>query len=192
MSGTVFDVTYRVDLGNLSAFFGAWWKRTWFDKANWKRFGIYTLAIALLHLFALQGMGHTLFKDEAFKAGWMVVLGVVAVLLSAIYAFILVFLLSPLFTYGAQLLVFAFGRTRKKISSLRADANGIDKTTGQITSRTKWRDFTDVVVTRKAVLLFTTRNSATIVPKSAFSSPAEAEAFAAFAQAQWTDAQSVF
>jgi hypothetical protein len=192
MSAQSFDVTYQLSLGNLNAFFGAWWERTWFDKGNWKRFSLYTLAITVLHIFALQGIAHTIFKNTAFNVGWMAVLAIVAVLLSAVYAFILVFLLSPLVTYVAQLLVFVFGPARKKISIVKANTDGIDKAMDQIVSQMKWRDVVSVVETRKAVLLFINRNSATIVPKSAFASPAEAEAFAAFAKARWQDAHSVF
>ena len=49
-----------------------------------------------------------------------------------------------------------------------------------------------VLVLLDYIILFTGRNSATIVPKSAFATPAEAEAFAAFAKAQWAEARSVF
>jgi hypothetical protein len=113
-------------------------------------------------------------------------------LTSGFVGFVIVFVVGPPMIYITQALAFALGPLRKRTSHLRADASGIDKTTDNVESRTKWRDFADVVVTRKTVLLFTNRNCAAIVPKSAFASPAEAEAFAAFAKAQWAEAQSVF
>ncbi len=193
MSPTRFEATYRVGLGNLNAFFAAWWKQTWFDKANWKRFALYALGIALLHLFAMQTfVRKPVFQETSWNLGLDISMGIAAILLSAVYAFILVFLLAPFITYIVQLAIFAAGPTRRKVTDLKADANGIDKMTGKVESRHKWRDFTRLVETRKAVILFTGRNSATIVPKSAFATPAEAEAFAAFAKAQWAEARSVF
>ena len=105
-------------------------------------------------------------------------------------AFILTFLVGPIFTYLAQLATFILGPMRKRTSVLKASPAGVDKITGDIESQTKWRDFAAVVETKKTILLFTSRNAATIVPKSAFA--AEAEAFAAFAKARWEDAHSTF
>lgn len=190
---TTFDVTYRVGFGNLNAFFGAWWKRTWRDRAIWKRFGLYTLGIAVLHLFAIQAYSpKPVFHVPAWDLALAILTGLTVILLSAVYALIIVFLLSPLVTYIAQMLMFAVGPVRRRDSQLKASRGGIDKIVNATESSTKWRDYIHVVETRKTVLLFTHRNSATIVPKSAFASPAEAAAFAAFAKAQWTEAQSVF
>lgn len=193
MSDPIFEITYRVGFGNLNAFFGAWWKRTWFDGTSWKRFGLYTLGITVLHIVALHSyLAKPIFHVPVWDYIMQIVMGIVAVLISAAYAFILVFLLAPLFTYLAQTIVFAFGPIRKRVSHLKADTAGINKTTDEIASQTKWRDVAGVVVTKTTVLLFTHRNSATLIPKSAFATPAQAEAFAAFAKAYWTEAQLVF
>ncbi len=196
MSEPVFTVTYRVGFDHLNAFFGAWWKRTRFDRISWRRFLLYslgTLALLLLgmyrtisgsHFWPAGGLG----IDAAFGAFAVIFLG----LACGFFGFVLVFIVGPIMTYIAQLLVFALGPMRKRTSHVRATAAGIDKTTGDRESQTPWRDFTAVIETKKTVLLFTNRNCAAIVPKSAFATPVEAEAFAAFAKAQWTDAQSVF
>lgn len=195
MSEPYFDVTYRVGFGNLNAFFGAWLKRTWFDRTNRRRFLLYWAVIAALIGFGLRSM---MTSRDFWRADLMVNLisgvlgGVVFLLYTAVIAFVLTQVLGPPLIYLTQAATFIFGPLRKRTSQLRADAAGIDKTTNGVAGQTKWRDFTDVVVTRKTVLLFTNRNCATIVPKSAFTTPAEAEAFAAFAHAQWTDARSVF
>ncbi len=193
MSDPVFEVTYRVGIGNLNAFFGAWWKRTRFDKVNWKRLGLYALGIEAMMLFATwptltsQIVAASFFDDER-----RIILGILELTGSLVLALPLVFAVGPALTYAVQLATFTFGPMRRRVSHMRATTAGIDKTTGDIASQTKWRDFTGIVVTRKTVLLFTNRNCAAIVPKSAFASPAEAEAFAAFATAQWAEAQSVF
>ena len=192
MSDSTFEVTYRVGMGNLNAFFGAWWKRTWFDKTSWKRLGVYTLGIEALMLIGTWPTLTGQVVDASFNTELRIVLGVAELIGSLVFALPLVFVVGPVFTYLAQLTVFTFGPARKRASHLTATAQGIDKITGETESQTKWRDFTAVVETKKTVLLFTHRNSATIVPKSAFASPAEAEAFAAFAKAQWDEARSVF
>ena len=141
----------------------------------------------------MQTLAHKpVFQDAASNLGLLIAMGIGAIVLSAVYAFILVFLLSPLVTYLAQLAVFAVGPMRRRTTDLKVDANGIDKITGAVESRHKWSDFIHLAETRKTVILFSGRNSATIIPKSAFASPAEAQALTAFAQAQWTDARSVF
>lgn len=196
MSEPVFEVTYRVGLGNLNAFFGAWLKRTWFDRTNRRRYLLYslgTLGLLLLGIYPFISSSHFwpsggLGIDVAFGAFAILFL----CLACGFFGFVLVFFVGPFMTYVAQLLVFALGPMRKRTSHMRATTAGIEKKTGETESATKWREFTGVVVTRKTVLLFTNRNCAAIVPKSAFTTVAEAEAFAAFAQKQWADAQSVF
>ena len=192
MSNTVFEINYRVGFGNLNAFFGAWWKRTWFDKTSWTRFAIYSLMVEVLMLVSTWPTLTGQAVDSLFRPGLAIDLGIVELIGALVFAFLLVFLVGPLLTYAAQMAAFAFGPMRKRLTRLHATATGVDKNTGAVESLTRWRDFTRVVETKKTVLLFTHRNSATIVPKSAFASPAEAEAFAAFARAQWEDARSVF
>lgn len=195
MSVAAFEVTYRVGMSNLNAFFGTWLKRTWFDRTSRRRF-LLNWAIVT----ALIGIGLRSFIAD--KHMWQSDLGInliagalggIAFLLySAAITFVLTQVLGPPLVYLAQTAAFVFGPTRRRISHLRADAGGIDRRADGVSSQTKWRDFTAVVETKNSVLLFTHRNSATIVPKSAFASPAKAEAFAAFAKAQWNEAHSVF
>ncbi len=193
MSEPVFDVTYRVGMRDLNAFFGVWWKRTRFDKTTVKRFAVYGLAITIMHIIALRSfITQPTFHNLAWDLALMAAMGVAALLLSAIYAFIIAFLLSPLIIYLAQLVIFIIGPARQRTIHLEVDTAGVEKTAGAIESQARWRDFSAVDATKETVLLFTGRNSATIVPKSAFATPAEAEAFAAFAQAQWREARSVF
>jgi len=192
MSDPVFDVTYRVGIGNLNAFFGAWWKRTQFEGTNLGRLGLYAAFVAT---FLIWSIWHYVFGGKAtvgFAAGYLLILGCLIFISSLVAASVVVFIAFPLLTYALQILTFAFGPMRKRTSHVRADPRGVNKTTGGVESHTKWRDFTGVVETKKTVLLFTNRNCAAIVPKSAFASPVEADAFAAFAKAQWNDAQSVF
>jgi hypothetical protein len=191
MSETVYEVTYRIALGNLNAFFGAWLKRTWFDRTNWKRLGLHAVAFAIFFFWSIWHYvgGKT---PIGFSREHLLILGSIILIESVISAFAVVFIAYPPLTYVLQLVAFAFGPMRTRTSHLKTTTAGVDKTTGDISSQTKWRDFAGVVVTRRTVLLFTHRNSATIVPKSAFASPAEAEAFAAFAKAQWNEAHSVF
>jgi len=196
VSDPVFDVTYRVGFDNLNAFFGVWLNRTWFDRTSRRRFLLYSLGILgllLLGMYPILSGSHFWPSDEiGINAAFGVFATVCLCLTCAFFGFVLVFIVGPFMTYGAQLLVFAVGPMPRRISRVRATTAGVDKTTGESSAVTKWRDFTSVVVTRKTVLLFTNRNCAAIIPKSAFASPAEAEAFAAFAKAQWTEAQSIF
>lgn len=196
MTQTTFDVTYRVGFAGMNAFFGAWQKRTWFDRTNRRRFLLYSGVILALAIFGARSFLSRPTFWPHHQLGLNLIYGAVFLLTSAIgcalVAFVLIFFLSPLLTYCAQLVSFVFGPMRRRTSRLRATATGIDKTTGSVESRTKWHDVTAVVETKKAILLFTNRNCAAIVPKSAFSSPEDAQAFADFAKAQWDDAQSVF
>jgi len=183
MSDPAFEVTYRVGMANLNAFFGTWLKRTWFDRTSRRRFLLYWAIVT-----ALIGIGlRSFIADKHMWQSDLVInliggaLGGIAFLLySAVITFVLTQALGPPLIYLAQTATFTFGPM------------GVDKTTDETESRTKWRDFTAVVETKRTVLLFTPRDSATIVPKSAFASPSEAEAFAAFAKAQWKEARSVF
>ncbi len=195
MNDPAFQVTYRVGMANLNAFFGTWLKRTWFDRTSRRRFLLYWAIVT-----ALIGIGlRSFIADKHMWQSDLVInliggaLGGIAFLLySAVITFVLTQVLGPPLIYLAQTATFAFGPMRKRVSRLRATPVGVDKTTDETESRTKWRDFTAVVETKRTVLLFTSRNSATIVPKSAFASPSEADAFAAFAKARWKEAHSVF
>ncbi len=191
MSEPVFEVTYRVGMGDLNAFFWAWWKRTRFDKANWKRFTVYALAIVGLLIFSLKS-----WISKSYTVGFGPFFTVYITVFFAVFglltALALTFVVGPLLTYLLQLAAFAFGPMRHRVCHLRATNTGLEKTSKAVESQTKWRDFAGVVDTRRTVLLFTNRNCATIIPKSAFASPTEAEAFAAFAKAQWEDARTVF
>ena len=191
MNDPVFEVTYRVGFDNLNAFFGAWLKRTWFDKTNWKRFGLYALIVTGL-LAASSWSWIAKQYAVGFGPFFAVYIAVDLAVCGCVTAFILTFLVGPILTYLAQLATFILGPMGKRTTGLKASPAGVDRTTGDIESQTKWRNFTAVVKTKNSVLLFTHRNSATIVPKSAFASPAEAEAFAACAKAQWNEAHSVF
>ena len=196
MSPTTFDVTYRVGFADMNAFFGAWQKRTWFDRTNRRRFLLFTGVILALTAFSARPFLKQIliwpFQQFWLNALYGAVFLLVSVLWCGCVAFVLTFFLSPLLTYCTQLLTFAFGPMRKRTSRVRTSVAGIDKTTGEVESRTKWHDIVAVVDTKKTVLLFTNRNCAAIIPKSAFASPEDAQAFATFAKAQWDDAQSVF
>ena len=191
MSTQSFDVTYKIRLGNLTAFFAAWWTRSWLDKASWIRFGIY--AVALLVVFASPLWAFGLGKyTVGYAPGFIVFMAFFLVGAALATALVFTFLIAPLLTYAAQLASFALGSKRRQSHHLQATTAAVSKTIDDVETRTQWQGFTRIVNTKTTVLLFTSRNSATIIPKSAFASPAAAEAFATFAKTQWDEARSVF
>jgi len=191
MSTQSFDVTYQVSLGNLNAFFAVWWKRSWLDRTSWIRFGIYTtvVIVAFASPFWAFGLGK---YTVGYAPSFILFMAFFLIVAALVTALAFTFAIAPLLAYVAQLASFALGSMRRHTNQLHATAAGVDKTVGDVETRTQWKGFTRISNTKTTVLLFTSRNSATIIPKSAFASPAEAEAFAAFAKAQWDEARSVF
>ena len=113
---------------------------------------------------------------------------IVFLLMSLIITAFVVYLLSALFVYVAQVTGFVLTRARRPVQSVALSHQAATKHVGEEMSVTEWSAIHLVVATGHTVLLFTGRNSAIIIPKSAFASPEEADQFAASAAHFWTEA----
>jgi len=179
---------YRIGFGTLNAFFWTWVKRNNFSKRKF----IVTLNLAgLLALTAFLPIGPTPAKDydaPPMPGIAILIFGLAFVLMSSI----IVYVVSPLMSYVVQLFSFIFGPMRKRVNSIRIDKDGFHKTSNGEPNTLGWNQVHEVVATKSSVLIFTNRNRAVMVPKSAFATRETADAFAQAALTYWTDAKSVF
>lgn len=179
-------VRYKVGFGNYVAFFGSWLKRSLFDRTSHRRFLIYSLVAAALLAFSMWQHATGFITSSL---GWIFV--VVSIVITALLcAAILVFILGPLLLFIWHTGRYLFNPKVEQAVSL--SSAGITKTSADNETTTEWRAVTAFVETRKTVLLFTGRNAAMIIPKSAFSSPGDADRFTAAARHHWEDAHSIF
>ena len=102
------------------------------------------------------------------------------------------YVLSPVMSYVVQLFSFVFGPMRRRTNSIRVDTGGFHKTANDELNTLEWSHVHEVVATKSSILIFTNRNCAVMVPKSAFATPDAADAFAQSAIRYWTDAKSIF
>jgi hypothetical protein len=105
---------------------------------------------------------------------------------------IIMYVLSPLLSYAVQLFSFVFGPMRRRVNSIRIDKVGFHRTSNGEPNALGWNEVHEVVATKSSILIFTNRNCAVMVPKSAFTNRETADAFAQAAVTYWTDAKSVF
>jgi hypothetical protein len=183
-------VRYRVGLGNYVAFFGAWIKRTLFDKTNRRRLLIYAAGIGVVQAIGVSSIVKLMQDSYMPELIFWAMIAVVLVVTSFIYAAIFVFVLAPLLQF-----LWHIGRylaSPKPEQTVALSADGVTKHTLDTETTTAWRGVTVFVETRKTVLLFTGRNAAMIIPKSAFASSEDADRFTVAARHHWEDAHSIF
>lgn len=171
---------YRIGFGDHNAFVWAWIARNSFTRRSLPRFVMTAGAIVLFSLF---------YVFQAFAGGnaphamvWVITLS--SLLVSIVFAAILVYGVWPLLTWAWQMLSFTAGPARRPAQSVRLTSEGIEKTMDGASHLFAWESFQDLSVKGSTLLLFNGRNSAMIVPRSAFATPADAEAFAVAAAAR--------
>lgn len=193
MTATDLSATdYKIGFGTLNAFFWAWVKRNNFSK---RKLIVMLILAVLMALVAFLPMLPALVKDfhdspfPLLLSGIFILFsGIVFVLMSSI----IMYVLSPIMSYVVQVFSFVFGPMRRRTNSIRIDTAGLHKTSDGQLSEFAWFKVHEVVDTRSSVLIFTNRNCAVMVPKSAFATPEAADIFARSAVEYWTDAKSVF
>ena len=183
---------YRIGFGNYNAFFAAWMKRGFFTR---RRLLIW-LGMTLVMLFLSVGLsmyaqsilgkphGHPL---EVSRGFWMAVIAGIIVS-SLLCSAVIVYLLSLSLIYVLQLAGFLLGNIRRRTQGVALSAPHITKTVDDVARETPWSQVHDIVAMKQTLLIFTSRNSAMVIPKSAFETPENADRFVAAAQHFWTEA----
>lgn len=182
------SATYRVDIPTLHAFFFAWFKRNNFTR---RKLGV--MAILTLALFAISvwPMLPGLFPSNASpveRTAGMIIIG--ATLVSGlIFSALVMFVVSPVLSYIVQMAGYAFGPLSRTSRYAEISQAGIRN--NRDAEFQAWTQVHEVIETRKAILIFTNRNCAIMVPKSAFTTPEAANGFATAAQTYWQDSRTV-
>ena len=189
MDGTpVISCTYRPNLSAYDAFFATWLKRSLFTRQRLVVCLVTGLAMAVICMGPILPQivkgshGATLFWAST-------VFCVIALVTGVIMAAIFVYAASPLLTYLLQAAAFMVTANSRPQRTIEISDTGISKSTGDSNS---WSSIHEVVDTRSTVLIFTNRNCAVMIPKSAFATPSEAEMFATSAMTHWQATKSVF
>ncbi len=183
---------YRIGFGDFNAFFGAWLKRGFFTRQRLYIWLGMAAALSLLTLgtipVLLSGMNKAQKLPFQMDALFWCVMIAVFVLSCLIFSGIIVYLLTLPLIYVVQLAGFILGSIRRRKQSVALSSQRIAKTVDDAVSETPWSRVHSVTATRQTVLIFTSRNSAMVIPKRAFDTAEMAEAFAASAQHYWTEA----
>ncbi|GGZ29980.1 hypothetical protein GCM10011273_15150 [Asticcacaulis endophyticus] len=95
------------------------------------------------------------------------------------------FVASPLINYLTQLLIFVISPVSRRENQVEITSSKLFKSSGNKDSETDWAKIYDVSETRKTILLFYNKNSAIIIPKSAFDSSDDADVFAKASSKHW-------
>ncbi|HVV16908.1 MAG TPA: YcxB family protein [Polyangia bacterium] len=184
------SVQYRVGFGNYVAFFGAWLKRSLFDRVSRRRLLVYAGILGVVQGGAMSMLALPLLVGGLPGPVFWAIIAITLVVTSFIYAAIFVFILGPLLQFLWHTGRYLFNPKVEQTVSL--STAGLTKTLVDAETTTTWRTVTALVETRKTLLLFTSRNAAMIIPKSAFASGEEADQFVAAARHHWEDAHSIF
>ena len=183
---------YRIGFGAQSAFFAAWLKKNGFGKIARRRFLIYTGIVALLLALGIGANIPGLQSVNVVSAFLYIILFIVSLIIGALFAAIMVFLIGPIVVWAWMAVSYLIGPWPKRTQRLRLTDTQVIKQVGETESGLTWKGVFDVVETRKTLLIFTRPNCALIVPKQAFDTPEASQAFVAYAKARWMDAKSVF
>ena len=183
---------YKIGFGTMNAFFWIWVKRTNFSK---RKLIVMLILAVLLAVTSFLPMVPALVKDfrdlpyPLLLVGILILLGgLMFVLMSSI----IMYVASPIMSYAVQVFSFVFGPMRRRVNSIRIDKGGLHRTSNGEPSALGWNEVHEVVATKSSILIFTNRNCAVMVPRSAFASREAADTFAQGAVKYWTDAKSVF
>ena len=185
---SVIACTYRPNLVAYNAFFGMWLKRNLFTRQ--RLLTALAAGCALMAIGVAPIMAHDL-RDDLFRGHiWLTIaVGVVSLIMCLILTALFVYVASPLLTYLFQAAVFIVTANSRPMRTIEISEAGLSKSTGDSNT---WPSIHEVVDTRSAVLIFTNKNCAVMIPKSAFATVKEAETFATSAVDYWQDAKSVF
>ena len=193
MSETELSATdYRIGFGTLNAFFWTWVKRNNFSRRKLIVMLILAAAMAVMAVMPVAPLIVAAFRDRTAPLILSAVFGVFAILWFLFVSSVIMYLLSPALSYIVQVFSFIFGPMRRRINSVRIDPAGVLKTSNGEPNALGWNQVHEVVATKSSVLIFTNRNCAVMIPKSAFASREAADAFAQSAVKYCTDAKSVF
>jgi hypothetical protein len=168
---------FKLTLRDFSAFYAVWRKRNILFQTEARRLGLYMFLLAAVLLW--NSRANMLSPDLSFgMKGATIVFYVIAIFLFALLlAAFLAFIISPAMIYIWQAVRFLIGPVGKYPQTLKASLEGIVKTVNETSHTTAWADVSDFVETKKTLLIFTGKNSAFIVPRSAFASDESAADF---------------
>ncbi len=159
---------YRIDFASYNAFVGAWLKRTYFTRRNLPRFLLFAVLIAATSFWNSRGYADTI---------GMVILALISILGGLALSAIVTYAIAPALIWLWQAIVYFTAPLPKRLQSARLNESGVEKAVGDERHLTGWNGIHDVVEVKKAILLFTNRNCAMIVPRSAFATPRAATVF---------------
>ena len=184
---------YRIGFGNYNAFFGAWVKRGFFTK---RRLFMW-LGLAFVMMFFSIG-GVQLLLSQINKTGQMPagtfnglfwgIMAVATIVTSLLFSAFIVYVLTLPVIYMLQVAAFLVGGLRRRTQGIAVSAQHVTKTVDEAVSETPWPGVHTIVSTRQTILIFTSRNSAMVIPKSAFDTPEGADRFVVAAQHFWLEA----
>ena len=161
---------FKLTLRDFSAFYSEWRKRNMLFKTEVRRLALYIFLLSAVLLW--NSRESLIFPGISMATKGMAIgfLVIAIVILALLLAAFLVFILSPALIYIWQAVRFLSGPVRKYPQSLKASLEGIIKTVNGTSHTTAWADVLDFVETKRTLLIFTGKNSALIIPKSAFAS----------------------
>jgi len=189
---TSIAVDYKVRFGTLNAFFWIWVKRNNFTR---RKLVIMLILAALMTVLSGQPIISAMWPDVVrgkISPLMICVFVVVMALTSIVMSSIIMYVVSPALSYIVQVLGYVFGPLRHRINTVDMDASGLHRPSVNGTGDLAWNKVHDVVATKSSILIFTNRNCAVMIPKSAFATPGAADVFAQSAIKYWTDAKSIF
>ena len=174
MTGQVRRVEYRYNIRNLNDFMIAWIFGNFF---TWQK--MLGAAIVAAIISGITWLG----DPSRFKSTTL--LGTL-VLASAFY-----FIALPIVSWFATLLTLGLGKQRMTVRTTDITSAEIVSSALGTQVTMKWSAIHRVHITRNTILIFTNRNCAYIIPKSAFTTPEAADVFATAAQTYWQDSRTV-
>jgi hypothetical protein len=183
---------YKIRFGTLNAFFWTWVKRNNFTKRKLVVMLALAAAFAVVAAMPVAPMIMTTLREGTVPILLAAFFGIFAILYFVFMSSFILYVLSPTLSYVVQLFGFVFGPMRRRVNSIRIDAGGFHKTSNGEPNALDWSQVHEVVATKSSILIFTNRNCAVMIPKSAFASRDAADAFAQAAVTYWMDAKSVF
>lgn len=161
---------FKLTLRDFNTFYGEWRRRNVLFAREARRLGFYMLLIGAVLLWnSRANIVHPTLNAGTEKAESLllvIIIGIAALLMAAF----LVFIVSPALIYFWQAIRFLSGPVGKYPQSLKVTLEGIEKTVNGTSHTVAWTDTGDLVDAKKTLLIFTSKNSAFIIPKSAFAS----------------------
>ncbi|WP_189485759.1 YcxB family protein [Asticcacaulis endophyticus] len=181
--------SYKIKSENLTDFFTVWLKKHYFDKNLWRKLWISSAIIIAIMMFVTVPILTTMTSDLN-DYPWLGPIVIFFTILITCLACLLMtaaflFVASPLINYLTQLLIFVISPVSRRENQVEITSSKLFKSSGNKDSETDWAKIYDVSETRKTILLFYNKNSAIIIPKSAFDSSDDADVFAKASSKHW-------